>query len=656
MRFNSYFKKLFLFFAITVAALPLCAQKQYVSFSPDKKIKLIVSVTDSIRYELLYNQGQLISPSTVSLKTDFLKNKPFKISNTETKSVNQILSPVVRQKNKTIKDQYNELQLYSKEKIALIWRVYNNGIAWRWVVKDNRDYKIIKEIASFGFQNTDTSWYPLEDSFYSHNERTYKNLPLSEIGQNQLASLPALFSVKNGVKLLITESDLFNYAGMWIKGDGKGKISGVFPHYPKQKEITSDRDEKILSREDFIAKCNHPQEFPWRIIMIAPNDADLLSNQLVYQLASPSKGDFSWVQPGKVSWDWWNANNIFHVDFKAGINNDTYKYYIDFAAKYGLKYIVLDEGWSDTKDLLKTVPDINVQELCDYGKGKGVGVILWTTWLTLDQQLDKALDQFEKWGIKGIKVDFMQRDDQNMVNFYERVAKAAVQKKMLVDFHGAYKPTGMYRTYPNVITSEGVFGLENSKWDPQKRISPDHNVTLPFIRMVAGPMDYTPGAMLNAQKDSWAPIFNCPMSLGTRCHQLAMYVVFESPLEMLADSPTHYYAEPECMKFLKSVPSVWDTTIPLQAKVGEYVVIARKAANDNWYIGGMTNWTERDLNLNLSFLSSGKYNIQIWQDGINADRNAQDFKVIRSAVDNTSSLKVHLAPGGGVAAIISPEK
>jgi len=348
-----------------------------------------------------------------------------------------------------------------------------------------------------------------------------------------------------------------------------------------------------------------------------------------------------------VAWDWWNANNIYGVDFRAGVNTLTYKYYIDFAARYGIEYIILDEGWYPLGNLLVNAPDMDVDELFRYGKEKGVGIVLWVTWKTLEDQLEPALERFTKWGAAGIKVDFMQRDDQWMVNYYEKVAREAAKRHMLVDFHGAYKPTGLIRTYPNVITSEGVKGLENSKWS--KDVTPEHDVTLPFIRMLAGPMDYTPGAMLNAQDKDFAASFNRPMSQGTRCHQLAMYVVYESPLQMLADNPSNYLREPECMEFLAGVPAVWDQTKALDAKVGDYVLVARRHGKD-WYVGAMTDWTARTLTADLSFLGAGSYEAQIYQDGVNADRYAGDYKKTTRTVTAKDKIEVKLAPGGGWAA------
>jgi alpha-glucosidase len=373
---------------------------------------------------------------------------------------------------------------------------------------------------------------------------------------------------------------------------------------------------------------------------------------MIYKLAKPSdpKIDFSWVKPGKVAWDWWNGNNIYGVDFRAGINTTTYKYYIDFAAKFGIEYIILDEGWYKIGDLLTPNPDMDIPEIVKYGNEKNVGIIPWAIWKTLDDQFEPAMEMFSKLGVKGIKIDFMQRDDQPVVNYYYKVAREAAKRKFLIDFHGAYKPTGLYRTFPNIISNEGVKGLEHSRWS--KDITPDYCVTLPFIRMLAGPMDFTPGAMVNSTQRTFRDVFDTPMSQGTRCQQLAMYVVYESPLQMLADNPVHYYREPECMEFLSDVPSVWDDTKVLDAKVSEYVLMARRNGN-KWFVGAMTNWTPRDFTVDFSFLPEGEYKIDIWKDGINADRNANDYKKISQTVNKNTKLDIHLAPGGGWAAVVS---
>lgn len=632
-----------LFTGLSLLGFSSQAQKKFSVTGPDKKIEVRIQIADSIYYQVFMDNKALIGQSTIGLKTSNA-SAGWQVRKSNTITHNGVVKPVIWQKSKEVSDHYNLLHIDFKNGLALEWKVFDNGAAWRWINTNRGTYQVLDEVARFNFNGPGKSWYPQEDKFFSHNERAYKNYALSELDAAKLASLPALFEV-SGIKILLTEADLFDYAGMWLRGTGKGGVNAVFPHYPKVKKVTSDRDEEVLEREDYPAKINGAKEFPWRVLMLARSDKDILLNQMPMLLGRPAKEDFSWVKPGKVQWDWWHYNNITGVDFKAGINNDTYKYYIDFAAKNNLEYVLLDEGWCDTKDLMKQSPGINVEELARYAKSKNVDLLLWTSWLVLDKQLDLALDQFEKWGIKGIKVDFMQRDDQDMVNYYEKVAKAAAKRKMLVDFHGAYKPTGWLRSYPNILTSEGVLGNEISKFAAS--ITPTHTATLPFIRMAAGPMDFTPGGMRNVQKDAFAAVPAEPMTLGTRCNQLAMYVIYESPLQMLCDIPTHYYAEPEAMEFLRAVPVVWAETVPLEAKIGEYVSIARKAANGDWFVGGMSDWNSREMNVDFSFLPAGTYEMQLWKDGQNADRNARDFSMEKIKVDKSTKLKLQLAKGGG---------
>ena len=392
--------------------------------------------------------------------------------------------------------------------------------------------------------------------------------------------------------------------------------------------------------------------FPWRVFIISENDGDLVESDLVFKLSRPlAIQNTNWIKPGRVAWDWYNANNIYGVDFEAGLNTQTYKYYIDFASNYGLEYVILDEGWSkSTTNIMEPSDQIDIQELVRYGKTKKVGIILWTLWKPLNENLEEILKLYKKWEIKGIKVDFMQRADQFMVNYYKKVVKEAAKNQLLVDFHGAFKPAGLRRAYPNLLSYEGLKGNENNKWSDI--ITPEHNVTLPFTRMVAGPMDFTPGAMSNAQKDNFQISWNRPMSLGTRCHQVAMYVVFESPLQMLCDSPSAYLKEKETTTFISKIPSVWDEIKVLKAKVGDYIIIARRKGK-TWYIGGMTDWTGRDFEIDLSFLPSGTFKMEIMKDGTNAHRFAEDYVKETKKVTNKSRVKIKMAQGGGWAAIIS---
>jgi len=404
---------------------------------------------------------------------------------------------------------------------------------------------------------------------------------------------------------------------------------------------------------DYIAKTTGTRTFPWRVFVIAPEDGNLIENDIVWKLAEPQVfANTDWIRPGKVAWDWWNANNIFGVDFRAGINNDTYKYYIDFASANGLEYIILDEGWYRIGgSVLESVPEINVPELCRYAAGKDVGVILWVVWKTFHDEIDKAVALYEKWGVKGVKVDFMQRDDQKMVNFYHEAARKTAEHHLLIDFHGSYKPDGLGRTYPNALTREGVMGMENNKWS--RNVDPDFDVTIPFTRMVAGPMDYTPGAMVNMDSANFTPLFTRPASQGTRVHQMALYVVFESPLQMLSDTPSAYMKEQECTNFIADIPVVWDEIKILEAKLGDYLLLARRSGKE-WFVGGLTDWTPREMSLDLSFLPPGEYLMDIFRDGINADRHAQDYKHIKITVTGGEKMKISLAPGGGWVARVSP--
>jgi alpha-glucosidase len=536
---------------------------------------------------------------------------------------------------------------------AVVFRAYNNGAAYRMETSlPQNQVKVYSEESGFNFAGDYSVYYPQEDSFMSHNERRYTLKQMKDIAPAAIATLPAVVNAADGVKVAIAESDVEDYPGLWLRGTSGTGLAAVFPPYPLKEKLEKDRDLKVIESADYVAITSGKRSFPWRVLGIAEKDGDLLTNQLTWLLAKPSQvQDTSWIKPGKVAWDWWNATNVYGVDFKAGINTETYRYYIDFASKYGIPYVILDEGWYKLGNVLEVVPEINMEELTAYAKQRNVKIILWVIWKTLDDQLEPALDQYAKWGVAGIKVDFMQRSDQPLINYYHKISREAAKRKMLVDFHGDQKPATMVRTWPNLISTEGVRGLEWSKWSTDTE--PEHNVTLPFTRMFLGPMDFTPGAMLNAQKRSFAQIFDRPMSLGTRCHQLAMYVVYESPLQMLADSPSNYLREPEAMEFLAAVPTEWDETKALDGKIGEYVLVARRNGRD-WYVGGMTNWTPRELEVDLSFLPEGSFSMDAYQDGVNANRQASDYKKVKSQVSRATKLKIRLAPGGGWAARIHP--
>lgn len=633
---------------IGITSTLLGAQSSYDMKSPDSRIEVRIRTSGQLRYDVLLRGTPLLENATLSLDVEHKKlGVQSKVTSAKPRSNDQVVEPVVRQKFAKIRDHYNELRLTMDGGYAVVFRAYDEGVAYRFeTTLPDKQVKVYGEEANFNFPNNDVVYYPQEDSFYSHNERKYLPQKLSEIAPTFIATLPAVVDVGNGAKLAIAESDLSDYPGLWLRGGApQFALHATFPPYPLKEQQTSDRDYKVVQEADYVAVTSGTRTYPWRVLGIADRDGDLITNELVYLLESPSKfQDTSWIKPGKVSWDWWNDWNIDGVDFHAGINTKTYEYYVDFAAKYGLPYIILDDGWYKLGDLLTVTPDLNMEELVSYAKQKNVGLILWASWKTLDDQLIPALDQFEKWGIKGIKVDFMQRSDQIMVNYFERVCREAAKRHMLVDFHGDQKPATMTRTWPNLINTEGVRGMEWSKWSWESE--PAHNVSLPFTRMFLGPLDFTPGAMRNATKQTFAPIMSQPMAMGTRCQQLAMYVVYEAPLQMLSDSPSNYMREPEAMQFLSVVPTVWDETRVLDAKISEYVLLARRNGSD-WYVGAMTNWTPRDLEIDFSFLPDGNFTLDSYEDGVNADRNASDYKKTTRQVNKSTKLKIHLAPGGG---------
>jgi len=628
--------------------------KEYKLTSPDNKITVTVSVGIGIKWSAAYEGKEIINNSKIGmiLSNGKVLGENEKVKKAAISQLNDIIKPVVANKKSEIIDNCNILTISFNSGFSLQFRAYNDGVAYRFETSLKEDIIIKNEISEFDFPAGSHSWYPLETSFMSHNERTFIYSSLDTIGNKHLASLPTLFQV-NGIDVLVTESDIEDYPGMWIVGAGSGKISGIWSKYPETEKLTRDRDLFVTSTKDYIAKTKGTRTFPWRAFVIAQNDVKLIESDLVYKLAPPNKiEDTKWIKPGHVAWDWWNANNVYGVDFRAGINNDTYKYYIDFAAKNGIEYVILDEGWYPLGNVLVSVQGINVPELCKYAESKHVGVILWVVWKTFWDKIDEAIALYEKWGVKGVKVDFMQRDDQKIVNFYLEAAKKTAEHHLLIDFHGAYKPDGLGRTWPNALTREGVKGMENDKWS--KEVTPEHDVTLPFTRMIAGPMDYTPGALVNMDKVNFTPNFTRPESQGTRAHQVALYVIYESPLQMLSDSPSNYIKEQETTDFIVKIPVVWDDIIGIDGKVGDYIMLARRSGKE-WFVGALTNWTARDMDLDLSFLPAGKYSMDIFQDGINADRYAGDYKHLKTSVKSGDKMKIHLAPGGGWAARITPE-
>ena len=550
----------------------------------------------------------------------------------------------------------NELDLKLKGGFGIIFRAYNEGVAYRFYTTQSSDIIIKEEQAEFNFKEDYTAYLPYTTNDKKPMVMAYQNVyditPLSK-AQPKLAFLPVTVDC-GSVKLTLLESDLEAYPGMFVQSQqGKYGLKGVFAPYPAKTDFYPWRkQEYVTETTDFISRSRGSRSYPWRVLAITEKDTDMPVNNLVYALASPNRiGDTSWIKTGKVAWDWWNDWNLKGVPFKAGINMDTYKYYIDFASRNGLEFIVLDEGWYDPKsgDMLTVIPELDLTELIAYGKSKGVEIVLWTVFNVLDSQLEAACKKYADMGIKGFKVDFLDRDDQTAVEMVYRIAEMTARYKLTLDLHGIYKPTGINRTYPHIINFESVFGMEEVKWTDIKNNMPLYDVTFPYIRMMAGPVDYTPGAMRNATKADWRAMYYTPASMGTRCHQLAAYIVHDSPFTMLCDAPTNYLNEQECVDFIASLPVEVDSTFIASGELGKYIVTVRKK-DVNWYIGGMTNWDERDVQLDFSFLPEGvSYTAVLFKDGVNANKQAEDYRKETIRIDKDSRLTLHLASGGGFA-------
>ena len=629
--------------------------KSFNITSPDGNIQLKVGAGSKLQWSVTHQSQAIIAPSSISLKLQSgeVLGDNAQITSSKNEKVNNKIA-ALNYKKDTVEDDYTQLTLNCNGDYGVIFRAYNDGVAYRFFTKKKDSIIIQSEEADFNFTDDEYAYIPYSNQPHNHDkyecsfENTYQHIKLSQFVKDTVAFAPVLVELANNKKAVITEADLEDYPGMFLTN---GKIltglSGDFAPYVLEDKQGGHNDLQayVTKRADYIARTNGTRSFPWRVVVISTNDKDLLNNDMVYRLASPSRvEDVSWIKPGKVAWDWWSDWNISHVDFKAGINTQTYKYYIDFAAANHIEYILLDEGWANSLDIMQIVPEVNLQEIIDYGKQKNVGVWLWGGWLPLDKKIDEALGKYSKMGIKGFKIDFMDRDDQKMVQFYYRMAKKAAEYYLMIDYHGAYKPTGLQRTFPNILNIEAVHGMEQLKWSNPDM--PQFDVSIPFIRMIAGPMDYTPGAMRNGTKETFRPINAMPMSQGTRCHQLAMYVMYEAPFEMLSDNPTTYMREQECLNFMSNVPTTFDETVELDGKVSEYAAIARRKG-DSWYVGAMSNWNARDITIDLSFLKDGNYEAEIFQDGINADRDATDYKKEVKQVSSKDKLTVHLSNGGG---------
>ncbi|RYU91444.1 glycoside hydrolase family 97 protein [Mucilaginibacter terrigena] len=639
---------------LTVIAANCFAAPVQQLYSPDRSIRLDISMAAGLTYTVSADGVNLILPSVIDM--ELLGGQKLsggmRVKNISRRSVNEVITAAIPDKRRLIPDVYNELTLQFKNGFSVVFRAYNDGAAYRILTGFKNDITIKQETARYSFPAGAHAYAPIiqkregQDIYHTSFEELYPYGALDSLSADSFMYSPVLISPRDNYKIGLTESDLDDYPGMFLRGDNSAALTASFAPYPLTERVQpGDYPQKVVAqRANYLAKTKGTRSFPWRVMIIARQDKELPGNDLVYRLASPSKiKDTSWIHPGQSTDEWIIDINLFNVPFKAGLNTASYKYYIDFAKRFGFERIMMDAGWSDNNDLFKINPAINMDTLAAYAKKQGVKLSMWTLSMTLDRQLDSALKQFQKWGVDFIMTDFIDRDDQQVVNFYKRITQACADAHIMIMFHGAYPPKGFNRTYPNNITREGVLGSEYNIWS--NKPTPAHNLTLPFTRMLAGPMDYEPGLLNNAAQGRFIQQKGNPMSQGTRSNQLAMFVVYDNPLQIFSGNPSQGYLEPKFMELLGSLPTVWDETIILDAKVAGYIVTARKKGNQ-WFIAGMTNQA-RDITLDLGFLGDAGYDAVTCTDGANADHYGSDYRIGTKQITKKDKLPIHMAPGGG---------
>lgn len=650
----STMRKIIFMLSLLIAGNLAMAQDCSVE-SPDGK--LVVELTsgrgNSINISAKKNGAVIMESSPIGMRYSLSSGKSYAAKASSAKHMKENIE-AVNYRQKSFVSEYNEIAVNLNGKEKLLVRVFDEGFAYRFVSKFAGKYYVMGELAQYNFPKESKSYLSYstnkKDPFAMAFQNIYSVDKLSAQDTSNIAFLPVTID-EGGCKVTILESDLENYPGMFLRPDGNGALKAEFAGYPKKMDYYPWRKMSyVAQRENYLLPELGARNFPWRVFAVTDNDCDMPTSNLVYALASPSRiADTGWIKPGKSAWDWWNDWGIRGVDFQPGINTETYKYFADFASAHGLEYIILDEGWYSSKDgdILNSIPEVNLPEIISYAKDRGVGVILWAVFNVVDENLEAVCKKYSEMGVKGLKIDFLDRDDADAVQMAYRIAAKAAKYHLMLDYHGFYKPTGINRTYPNIVNIESVFGMEETKWNENNTDMPLYDVTFPFIRMMAGPVDYTPGAMRNGSRYCYKPVYSQPMSMGTRCHQLASYVVHDSPLTMLADAPSSYCLEPEYTKFVSEIPDSWDCTKVLDGKLGEFIVTARKSGS-SWYVGGLSNWDGRNIELSLSFLEPGKlYTATIYRDGRNADKIGEDYLVEQKTVIASDKLMIRMAGGGG---------
>ena len=655
---------------LLLAFASCCSHPKTVSvLSPDRSLELRLEQGTPLRVSVRKDGEILLPPSEISMT---LEDGTVYAGMGKVGAVRKTdrFVPARNYKRAQVRDHYCE-RIVSFGAFDLVCRAYDTGVAWRFVSRSDRPFKVVAEQADLAFPSDWTAWVPYvhedfnsyEPQFKNSFENTYEHIPLSDWNPLRLAFSPLLIDAPAGRKICVLESDLKNYPGMYLaRPQGSETLRAVFAPCPAEVVLGDSGINKktrmhVVKRAGYLADCQPGEAFPWRILEVEDSESGLLNSDLVFLLASPSEGDFSWVVPGKCTWDWWAAYQLPGVtEFEPGINTRSYLYDIDVAKALGLEYILIDAGWSrrENGDLFDVVPELDLPAVVEYGKQQGVGVILWAACYPFEKDMERVLEHYSKMGVRGFKVDYFDRDDQYIVALQYRMAEACARYHMVLDFHGTFKPAGINRTWPNVLNNEGVFGLETSKWVVEPKMV-ENDLTIPFTRMVAGPMDYTQGATRNVTRAEYRPDYNLPVSQGTRCHQAAEYVVFHSPLVMLCDAPSCYLHEIDFARFIAGIPVVWDDTLPLENEVGAFVSVARRSGSD-WYVGLLGGWEPRDVTLDLSFLGKGEYTMELLCDGPDAQVNAASTVHETRKLGAERNCSLHLAPGGGAVLKIGPSE
>ena len=626
------------------------AQKVVTAKSPDGQTSVSVTLADRIYYDVVSHNETLLKRSVIGmrLRDKTLGANPV-LKKKSVRAVNETVKPLLPLKFSEVENQYTLLSMEMKGGYAVDFRLYDDGIAFRMrtslpgeieVMEENTVFQLAED-CDLVLQQPSGFKTSCEENYSIVNSHAWK-------AEDRMSELPVLIMGKNQ-KILLSEFDLCSYPGLFLKGNGDNSLSAIQPKVPLAYEDDGDRSHRILKEADYIAKTSGTRNFPWRYLLITQEDGRLAENTMPMRLAQKCQiEDTSWIKPGQTCWDWLNGIPYGpDVTFKSGINLATYKYFVDFASRHGVPYIIMDEGWAlDTRDPFHTNPEVDLPELIRYAKEKHVGIFVWLPWLTVEHHMD-LFEKFEAWGIVGTKIDFMDRQDQWMIDFYDRVAKEAAKHHIMIDFHGAFHPSGLEYRYPNVLTYEGVRGMEYNGG-----CTPNNTVWFPFLRNAVGPMDYTPGSMLCYQPEDYHGNRPICAGMGTKVYNMAVFVLFESNLQMLMDNPCRYDKWPDCRDFLTSVPVNWDETRVLAAEAGQYIVMAKRKGQ-KWFIGGITNDKERELDICLSILPEGK-NLQMtsFVDGVNANRIAMDYRMEKTSVNKATKLHIKMVRNGGFAGVI----